>query len=220
MVAIDSTHDIPDRDRTQTGHTGSLVLFALLGSVLLAVASQAYYAADGDAWSMAAQMVSRFSFVLFVAAMSVEPLARLIPFGPIQALGRERASLMLAFACASAVSLLCVAMPSQFAGQSMSAPAVAYVALTGLILAVMLFSTHPATVRRLGAPVSRALQRIATSYFWLVFVVTGLDHIVGPHRPDGWYGFSLLLLTGTLLLRFADSFVAHLRAPRLTGKAA
>ncbi len=211
MVAIDSTHDMPVRDRTATGHSGQIVLFALLGSVLLAVVSQAYDAA-GDGWSLAAQMVSRFALLLFAAAMSVEPLARLIPAGAMRALGRERASLTLAFACAQAVSLLCVAMPSQFARQAMSAPAVAYCALTGMILAVMVASSHPAAAAGLGAPVSRALQRVATSYFWLVFVVTGLDHIVGPHRPDSWYGFSLLLLTGTLLLRFADSFVAHWRS--------
>jgi len=91
----------------------------------------------------------------------------------------------------------------------------AYCVLTAMILVVMSFSAHPAMERRLGAPASRALQRIATSYFWLVFIVTGLEHLVGPHRPDVWYGFSLLLLVGVLLLRFADSFVAHWRQPRM-----
>jgi hypothetical protein len=36
---------------------------------------------------------------------------------------------------------------------------------------------------------------------------------VGPHIPDAWPGFSLLLLTGAFLLRFADAFIARLRSP-------
>lgn len=216
MVAIDSAHDMPAAPRFETGHTAHIVLFAFLGSALLAAASLVVFAADGNGWAMAAQMVSRFSLLLFVAAMSAEPVARLVP--PLRALGRERASLTLAFAASSFVALLCVVAPSQLGGEAMSAPAVAYCVLTGLILVVMLFSAHPATLRRLGAPAWRALQRIATSYYWLVFVITGLSHLVGPHRPDAWYGFSLLLLTATLLLRFADSFLAHWRVQAMAEK--
>ena len=88
-------------------------------------------------------------------------------------------------------------------------------------LAEELLEVGYANVRRhqLGAPVWRALQRIATSYFWMVFVITGIEHLYGPHRPDDWYGFSLLTLTAALLIRFADSFVQH-RRYRLAGKVA
>ncbi|HEY0301105.1 MAG TPA: hypothetical protein VGC36_07235 [Rhizomicrobium sp.] len=218
MVAIDNTHDMPARRGIDySGHTGWLVLFALLGSVLLATATQAFYADIAGGWTMAAQMVTRFALLLFVAAMSVEALARLVPIRSMATLGRERAGLVLAFAVSFAVSLLCVATGAYRGGDALSAPALAYCVLTGLILAVMLVSAHPATAALMGGPAARALQRIATAYFWLVLVITGLDHIVGPHRPDAWYGFSLLLLTATLLLRFADTFVAHWRG--LAGKA-
>ncbi len=218
MVAIDSSHDIAAPG--ETAHTGQIVLFAFLGAALLAAASVVLNANDGNGWRVAAEMAGRFSLLLFVAALIVEPLARLIPTKLLQAVGRERGNLTLGFAAASAVALACVAAPSNLGGEAMSAPAMAYCALTALILVVMLFSGHPATIRYLGAPAWRALQRIATSYFWLVFTLAGLEHLVGPHLPDSWYGFSLLLLTAALLLRFADSFVAHWRHRDVAGKVA
>jgi hypothetical protein len=216
MVAIDSSHEIPAP--AETAHTGQIVLFAFLGSALLAAASVILNVSDGNGWRVAAEMVSRFSLLLFVAALVVEPLARLILTQFMQAVGRERGNLTLGFAAASAVALACLAAPSNLGGEGMSAPAMAYCALTTMILVVMLFSGHPATIRWLGAPAWRALQRIATSYFWLVFTLAGLEHLVGPHRPDGWYGFSLLLLTAALLLRFADSFMAYWRHRDVAGK--
>jgi hypothetical protein len=163
------------------------------------------------------QTVSRFSLLLFVAAMLVEPLGRLIP--AMQSLGRERASLTLAFAAASGVSLACLAAPEMLSGVAMTLPAAAYCMFTALILVVMLLSAHPATIRYLGAPAWRALHRVATSYFWIAFALTGIDHLYGPHRQDDWYGFSLLLLTGALLIRFANSFLQH-RRYRVAGKVA
>jgi hypothetical protein len=43
------------------------------------------------------------------------------------------------------------------------------------------------------------------SYFWLAFISEDLRHIYGPHRPDDYYGLSLLLLVGALFLRFASA---------------
>ena len=211
MVAIDSSHDLAESRQAAAGHTGTIVMFGLAVAVLLAAASLLVTQDIENGWHVAADMVGRFSLLLFVAAMSVEPLARLIPHAAIKNIGRERASLTLAFVASSGVALMCLIVPSQLGGEAMTAPAIAYCILTGSILAVMLFSTHPATALGGDAPAWRAVQRIATSYFWLVFVLTGIEHLVGPHRPDMWPGFSLLLLTVTLLLRFTDSFVAHWR---------
>jgi hypothetical protein len=46
--------------------------------------------------------------------------------------------------------------------------------------------------------------------FWLAYALTGLEHISGPHRPDGFYGVSILLMIAALLLRFADDFAANI----------
>ena len=52
---------------------------------------------------------------------------------------------------------------------------------------------------------------VAGAFFWLTYALTGLAHISGPHRPDAFYGISLSLMIGVLLLRFADGFTAKLR---------
>src|ERR1700712_1556906 len=204
MVPIDSAQDIPVSRQAETAHTGGIVLFALVASALLATA--AVVTAQGSGWSMAAPMVSRFSVLLFVAAMVVEPLARLIPVRAMRLLGRERGSLTIVFAAASALSLACLAAPSLLGGERMPMAATAYCVMTAMVLVVMLFSGHPAAARNFGAAAWRALHRISTSYFWAVFMIAGIEHLVGPHLPDRWYGFSLLLLVGALMLRFANSF--------------
>lgn len=209
MVAIDSTYEA--NEVTPAGRTGAIVLFAFLGSAVLAAASLSVSATPVAGWHLATEMVSRFSLVIFVAAMIVEPIARLIPSAATRALGRARGSLILAFAAASAASLVCVVAPYELSGESLSLPAVAYSGFTAMILVVMLFSAHPSMMRNLGGPAGRAMQRIATTYFWVVFTIAGLEHLIGPHRPDNWYGFSMLLLVAAVLLRFTDTLVAHWR---------
>lgn len=217
MIAVENTHIAPEI-RGETPHTGQVVLFALLISALIAVTSLMLGAENGYGWSQAAEMVARFSLLLFVAAMIVEPVARLLPSRATKAAGRERGNLILGFVAASVVSLVCMVAPSHLGGEPMAAPAIAYCLLTGSILVAMLFSSHPATIRFLGKPAWRTLQRIATTYFWLAFALTGMSHLIGPHRPDDWHGFSLLLLVGALLVRFADTFLAHYRGT-MAGKA-
>jgi hypothetical protein len=215
MVAIDSAHDMPVEAPGQTSHTGQILLFAVLGAALVGAASLSLNGQAGDGWRIAAEMVSRLSLLVFAAAMLVEPLSRLIPSRFTRALGRERGSLMLAFAVVSALGLVCVAAPMVLTHQNMTAETVAYSGLTAAILLVLLASAHPATMRFLGAPAWRTLQRVATAYFWTVFFIAGIQHLVGPHLPDRWYGFSILLLVGVLLVRFADALVAHWRRPQL-----
>jgi len=211
MIALDNTLIAP-QVRSDTQHTGQVLLFSVLISALIAAASLTVGAGDGSLWPLAAEMVGRFSLLLFVASMVVEPIARLVPSRATEAMGRERGSLVLGFIAASVISLICVVAPSQLGGEPMTAPAIAYCLLTGAILVVMLFSAHPATLRFLGGPAWRSFQRIATAYFWLAFALTGISHLIGPHRPDNWHGFSLLLLVGALLIRFGDTFVAQIRS--------
>jgi hypothetical protein len=207
MVAIDDA--VVAQPRT-AGHTAPILAFALCGAGALAAVS-ILMSPDGNGWKAAAEAVSRFSLLLFVAAMIVEPLARLVP--RLEAIGRERTNLMLAFVAASFVSIGCVAAPHVLFGETISVPALAYCLLNGFILTVLLFCVHQETRHVFGAPAWRAMQRIATSYFWTAFVLVGIDKTVGPHIPDPWPGFSLLLLTGAFLLRFVDAFVQHRRAP-------
>jgi hypothetical protein len=204
MVAIENSHILPARP--ETGHTAAILGFALIGSAAAALAAPLVSDAG---WQATSEFVSRFSLLLFVAAMVVEPLSRFIP--ALEPIGRERSNLLLAFAGATFASIGCIAVPHFLFGDHLPIPAAAYCLLTSAIVTVMLFSLHPGTQRLLGAPASRAMQRIATAYFWTAFVLIGIDQSIGPHIPDAWPGFSLLLLTAAFLLRFADAFLAHHR---------
>jgi hypothetical protein len=50
------------------------------------------------------------------------------------------------------------------------------------------------------------MEVMGVAYFWTVYAVSDLDHLYGPHRPDGYFGASLSILVVALLIRFADSF--------------
>jgi hypothetical protein len=219
MVALDSSHDIPTAARrAETPHAGQVVLFALLMSALVAAAALNLPREGTNPWAFAADMVSRFSLLLFLAAMVVEPIARLIPSALTEAAARERPGLMIGFAFAIAVSLACLMAPTLMGTEKLVAPNAVYSALTAFIVVVLMVSSHPATMRLLGERAWRALQRIATAYFWIAFSLTGIDKTVGPHRPDDWYGVSLLLLVAALLIRFTASLVAQFRGSRVAVK--
>ncbi|MBS0470818.1 MAG: hypothetical protein JSR60_07080 [Proteobacteria bacterium] len=206
MVAIDNTMDAQPRTES---HPAPIIAFAAFGAAALAAVSL-LMSHDGNGWKSAADAVSRFSMLLFVAAMTVEPLSRLVP--RFEAIGRERTNLVLAFVAASFAAIACVAAPHFLLGETLTVPAAAYCLVNGFILTVLLFCVHQETRRVLGAPAWRAIQRVATSYFWTVFVLIGVDKSIGPHIPDPWPGFSLLLLTAAFLLRFVDAFVQHRHA--------
>ena len=210
MVAVESDFALASDLRNRTAFTVPIVLLALLGSVALAAGTLVLEAGDDFALRDASEYVSRFSLLLFVASMMVEPLSRIFPSQFMQAAARERGSLVLAFVMASTVSLACELAPSQLGGAKMALQAFAYAALTAGILIVMLFSAHPATKKILGGRAWRTMQRIATTYFWLVFTVTALDHIVSPNA-DRWWGISLLLLITAVLVRFTDALLFKLR---------
>jgi hypothetical protein len=216
MVVLDNAQGAPDIGG-ETSRSGGIVLFALIVAALLAGIALTLGAADGGGWTYAADIVSRFSLLIFVLTMTVEPVARLLHVRPTVAAARERGSLVLAFAAVSAVSLCCLLAPSWLGHEPISAPAIAYCILTAIILTVMLFSIHPGTGRVLGGPAWRAMQRIATAYFWMAFLLTGIERLIGPHQPDYWHGFSLLLLVAALLVRFTDTFVAHWRVAEKVG---
>jgi hypothetical protein len=214
MDAIEASN----RTAGEKTHSGEIVLLGVLGSLLL-VAVSLRVASAAPGWQLAAELTSRFSLLLFVIAMTIEPVARLVHLPTLRALGRERGGFMLAFGLSAAISLACVLAPYVLGLSNPSAPALVYCGMTGFIVAVVLLAGHPATTRILGASSWRAMQRVATAYFWVAFTLIGVDHVIGPHRPDHWYGYALLLLVVAVLVRFGDTLVTHLQRssrPRLT----
>jgi hypothetical protein len=47
---------------------------------------------------------------------------------------------------------------------------------------------------------------LSVIYFWLCYGLIGLAHISGPHRPDGFYELSVILMVVGLLVRFAERY--------------
>jgi hypothetical protein len=123
-------------------------------------------------------------------------------------LGRERTGLTRAFAGMYAVFLAAIVLPGGFAVEPLALPTLAFAIVSTAILAVLVFGAS--TRRILGASAGRAVLGLASAYFWCVFAVNDLNHMVGPRRAD-WleplYELSLALLVLALLIRFADSFM-------------
>lgn len=194
-----------------------LVQISLAFSVMLAIAAFAV-TGPADGWRAAAEVVSRLSVVTFVAALASEPLARLFPSATMHAVAREHDSLMFAFVAAFAVSLVCVLAPALLGMAQFTAPAILYAGLNVAVLVVLLLSFRPAVIEKIGARSWRAMQRIATAYYWLAFTMWNFGRLGTSDHPGSWYGFSLALLFGVIVLRLADWFVARQRARQLANK--
>lgn len=212
MVALDSAF-ATDEGHGRTVYTAPIVLTALAVAVWLAAGTLLFEIGNSFAWRDAAENVSRFSLLIFVAAIVVEPLSRIFRAPFLRGVARERSSLILAFVVVSFVALVCSLALLQQAGAQMSVAALGYSVLSTGILIVMLFSEHPSTRKRLGGPAWRTMQRIAIAYFWLVFAVTALNHLTAPDVTDRWWGISLLLLITAVLVQFVDRLLSRLRDP-------
>jgi hypothetical protein len=219
MAEIDTSLPPLAAPRTAFEHVRQLVLFSLAFSVMLAATALVVTGAS-DGWRIASEMVSRFSVVLFVTALLVEPLARLFPSERLRRFAKLHDGIMLAFLAVFAMSLVLVLAPSALGATQLSIAAFFYSGLNGVILVVMLLSFSPARAGYLSAPAWRAMRRIATAYYWLAFTMWNFGQLNAPGRPDGWYAFSLFLLLSVILARLADWFVARQRARQLAEKVA
>jgi hypothetical protein len=182
------------------GGTGLALLLAFGGAILRG--------GGANGMRFGAGLVLVVSSLAFVIAYIAQPLCRLVPTQVTRALGRERTGLTQAFACMYAVFLLCIVYTGAYIGEPLGLPTLAFAIFSTAILAVMVFGTS--TRRILGSSAGRAVLALSTAYFWSVFAVNDLSHLVGPRRAD-WleplYELSLTLLVLALVLRFADAFM-------------
>ena len=188
-------------------HGGTLIFFSFMISAVLAACSLVVTSGDGS--RAAGELVTRFSLLLFVSSLLVVPHAQLLPIPKLRAIARERENLRLAFVTAFAFSLACIIAPVELAGEGLSAAALFYFAFNTMVLIVMIFAGRRAAVRLLGLRACRAMRSIATAYFWLVFVLSDLAQIASG--TGGWYMFSLILLSGTILTAVSAHFATPLQ---------
>ncbi len=219
MTSTDGADDLPAASQAEAAYVRPLVLFSLVFCAMLAVGALIVTGA-ADGWRVAAELISRFSVVIFAAWLGVEPLAGIFPGKFMGAAAREHDRLLFAFVSAFAMSLVCVLIPVVLGGTQFAISAIFYCGLNGAVLAVLLSSFRPAAVGRMSARTWRALQRVATAYYWLAFTMWDLGRLGTSGRLDGWYEFSLFLLTGVVLVRLAGWFVARQRGRQLAVKVA
>jgi hypothetical protein len=187
-----------------TGQGSALIVLSFIASAILATG--ALVITSGDGAQAARELVARFSTLVFVISLLVAPLASLFPVRPLLAAARMRGNLRLSFVTAFVFSLACALLPASVAGQAFPGSAALYVGLNSVVLFVMLFPTNRTAMELVGAPSWRAIQLIATAYFWISFLVSALIHLVRDDGSTVWYPLVLMLLIATLVAMAAARF--------------
>ena len=191
------------------------------GSAVLALTTMMRHGFDDAGLRLASEVAWRFaSFVSFAAAVA-GPLCRLIPYSAFKWLNGFRRQLIWSFSACYAVFLAVMLLPNTLGGvmhEDATFGMMLFALFGGGAAGVIAYAASRQAAAQLGDKSRRALLSVAGSFFWLTYALTGLAHLSGPHRPDGFYGLSLSLMIVALLLRFTDRFMAKLRGtsePRL-----
>lgn len=190
-----------------------------LVAVLLAVTGIAARGVSDNGFRLGSQFAWRFTCLIYFAAVTAGPLARLIPSETLRRICQGRRQLVWGF-CASLgvylVSVLLPNTPSLPGGDGLTAGMAIFAGFAGLLASVIAYSASQPAAHFLGERTSRTIMHVGMATFWLAYAASGLAYISGPHRPDMFYGFSLSLMVIALLLRFADCFRAKWKAFRGT----
>lgn len=195
----------PGRRKTTLALAGTAIALSV------AVVAFLMHGGDRNAARYAAQLVFRASSLAFLVYYLAMPLARLVRSRQTLTLAREHVGLALAFVCSYAVFLGCVLVPEYMAGARIPLTTLAFCVFSAVVLGVVLMGEYANRADPEWRTSLRAMECIGVAYFWLTYAVNDLDHLYGPHRPDGYYGISLTVLVLALLVRFADSFLQRYR---------
>ncbi len=185
------------------------VLFVMLTSGILVLA--ALTIRDASGWGVAADDLWRFSVFAFAAAVIWEPIATLFPRGARAGSGRETGVAVAAFAVTYATYLVFSFAPFWLAKTEPLIGIRVFGLLAATACLVLAISALPRWPGTFGQPLRRGAQVLMLGFFWMSFAICDLDHLYGPHRPDRFFGISVLVLVAALLLRFAASFVRTMK---------
>ena len=196
-----------------------LPAWAVIGAVaaLLALLGFAARGFSDNGYRLGSEFAWRFTCLIYFAAISAGPLARLIPFKTLRRICQERRQLVWGFCAGLGVYLASILLPNAAPmpdRDSLTAGMTVFVFFGAVLVLVIAYTASRAAAQFLGERISRTMLHVGMATFWLVYAATGLAHISGPHRPDMFYGFSLCLMVIALLLRFADGLASRWRAFR------
>jgi hypothetical protein len=183
-------------------------------AAVLALGAMASHGFNDAGIRLGGELSWRFASFVFFAAAIGGPLCRLVPLRLCKLPNALRRQLIWSFCLSYSVFLAAILLPNTLGGVTHDDATIGMMLFAlfggGAALVMAYAATRQARVL-LGEKARHALLCVAASFFWLTYVLTGLAHLSGPHRPDGYYGLSLCLMILSLLLRFADRFVAKLR---------
>lgn len=188
-------------------------------AALLAICGFAMRGFSDNGMRLGSEFAWRFTCLIYFAAITAGPLARLIPIQILRRICEERRQLVWGFCASFAVYLLSILLPHTAPlpdREGLTAGMTVFAVFGFALTLVIAYTASRPAAQFLGEKISRTMMRVGMATFWLAYAATGLAHISGPHRPDMFYGFSLSLMVVALLLRFLDCFVVKLRAFRGT----
>jgi len=194
-------------------------VWAMIGTAaaLIGFAGFAAYGFRENGLRLGNELAWRFTCLVFFAALVAGPASRLMPWAWLRRVGEERHQLVWGFCASVGVFIATLIIPnattpSSVEHEGLTLGMALFAIFGGVLTAVIAYVAVPKP--QLGEQSRKAMLGVGISYFWLAYTLTGLSHLSGPHRPDAFYGISLVLMLAALLLRFADRFVAKNRAPR------
>jgi hypothetical protein len=161
------------------------------------------------------QLVWRFNSLVFFAALVAGPLGRMVPV--LAVLADKSRPLLQGFCAAMAVYFAAILLPNLFAipdgvrPVGITAGMTFFVFFTGTVTLVLAAAVSRTLCRHVGRKACQAMLGVAAIYFWLCYSLIGLAHSTGPHRPDGYYELSVILMVIALLARFAEYFARSWR---------
>jgi hypothetical protein len=211
LVALDN-HAFSGPSRGLRLTLGPLVGTIAIVAVLLVLGAILARGFAENGFRLGSQLAWRYASFVFVTALIMGPLCRIVAyFFPAFTLPESLSrKLVWGFCAAYGVYLLSVFVPNVI---HLSAGAMLMTVFGSTVVLVMAVTAAPLV--RLGGPpilpdkVRKVLLGTAAIYFWLCYSLMALARISGPHRPDAFYDVSLSLMIVALLIRYADRWLAH-----------
>ena len=185
-----------------------------LAAILVSLGGFAARGFDENGLRFGNQLAWRFASLVYFAAIVAGPVMRLIPWSRLRPSTNVERQLIWGFCASVGVYLVSLIVPNTLTLPSLDHEGLTFgmalFAIFGAALTIVIaYVTSPQP--SLGDQSRRAILATGLSYYWLAYMLIGLSHLSGPHRPDGFYGFSVMLMLTALLIRFADNFIAKRR---------
>jgi phage shock protein PspC (stress-responsive transcriptional regulator) len=185
-----------------------------LAAVLVCLGGFAAHGFDENGLRFGNQLAWRFACLVFFAAAIAGPVTRIVPWERLRRAGEERRQLIWGFCACIGVYLASLIVPNTLTPSSLdheglTVGMVLFVVFGAVLTMVIAYVASPQS--NLGEQSRKTLLAVGMSYFFLAYTLTALSHLSGPHRPDAFYGFSLILMLAALLARFVDNFVTKMR---------